>query len=373
MVVTALDAHCLRGMPVDIANFKNVAEAAGLRPARRRGEDPVFAGRGGIEDFKCLELLVRLAQLGSFTKAAEQCGISTATASKIVTRLEDELGAQLFTRSTRAVAVTEAGQLFVEKAAAALDQIDQGIDLLRQKRECPSGTVRVMISSPIGKDYILHLLAEFMNRFPAISLEICFHDGGADLIQENYSIAISDRAAVSGSFVSVPLSNSPVILMASPDYLQRRGVPKIPEDLASHDCINARLFAGHLIHPARGQLLTWSISPRGGGKERAFLFTPSSRVVIVEQLDGVSSAARAGLGIAIGYSQLALEHLRSGVLKVVLPEYQIGSIEGHICGYHIRYSNRKYLPKADRVFIDFLLEHFRTPDPKGFDPHRYAA
>lgn len=360
---------------MDIGKFKNRGGESGLGIARERSGEILSAGRGSIEEIKCLELLVRVAQLGSFTKAAEQIGMSTAMASKIVTRLENELGVQLFNRSTRAIAVTESGRLFVEKATAALDQIDEGIDLLRQKRELASGTVRVMISSPIGKDYILNILPQFMNRFPAISLEICFHDAGSDLIQENYNIAITDRAAVNASFVSVPLNNSPVILMASPEYLGRRGVPKIPEDLTHHDCINARLFAGHLTppHSSRGQLLTWSISLRGSNKKNPFVFTPSSRMVIVEQFDGVVSAARAGLGVAIGYSQLVLEHLRNGALKVVLPDYEVGTVEPHTCGYHIRYSHRKYMPKADRVFIDFLLEHFRNANPQSFKPHEYAA
>jgi DNA-binding transcriptional LysR family regulator len=347
-------------MTVKSRTTKFVAPGDALSPAPKHSSDFSPPSRGSIEEIKCLELVVRVAQFGSFTKAAEHVGMSTALASKLITRLESELGAQLFNRSTRAIAVTESGRLFVEKAMAALDQIEEGIDLVREKREVPSGTVTVMISSPIGKEYILAILPEFMARYPEINLEICFRDGGADMIQDGYNIAINDRA---------------IVLLASPDYLSRCGIPKDPEDLLHHDCINTRLFAGHLTtpHSAGGQLFTWALSLRGGNKKHRFVFTPRPRLVIVEQYDGALNAARAGLGIVPGYSQLVLQHLHSGSLKIVLPDYEVGTPDPHVCGYDIRYSHRKYLPKADRVFIDFLLEHFRGSELKNFDPRKYSA
>lgn len=314
-----------------------------------------------MNDLKSFELLVSVAQTGSFTATARQKGLTTAAVSKIVSRLEREVGVRFFSRTTRQVSLTSQGRIFVEKAALALEQFDHAMGLLHEGKNEPSGSVRVTTNAAFGKDLIVPLLPGFLDRFPKVDLEIRFHDGMLDLVKEGYDLGIQNQPQGEGTYVSRLLCQLPLALVASPAYLKRFGTPVIPQDLVHHQCVNVRLSSG--------QAARWKFVPLtapGSAANQAapgeHLHIPNGRVLVSEQYDAVVNAALAGLGLTVVFAQSVMRYLQTGELQVVLPDFEVeaGSLENnHV---YIRYPHREYLPLATRAFIDFLLTHFKQQD-----------
>ena len=174
-----------------------------------------------MQDMRRLELLVRLAQCGSYTEVARQMQISTGNASKMISRLEKELGVRLFNRNTRLISPTHQGHLFAERARNAIDEISRAVDQLNQEKGQPVGTVRALMSPPIGRSCIIPLLARFQEQYPKIVLEIGFHDGTPDLVEHGFDIAVTDWVAVSDD-----------VCLATVVYAADRdsGQPRLPQE-----------------------------------------------------------------------------------------------------------------------------------------------
>ena len=161
--------------------------------------------------------------------------------------------------------------------------------------------------------------------------------------------------------------------VASPGYLKRRGIPSTIEQLAQHDCINIRL--------ASGDLTRWSfvLEPPASAPRREepqapfFSFTPSGRLLVLSQYDAAISAAIDDLGVTLAYAHGIRRHLAAGELKVLLPDYRIepGKVQSN--RYRIHYASRKYMPMAQRVLVDFLIESFDRKTYSHFDRHAYTA
>jgi DNA-binding transcriptional LysR family regulator len=326
-----------------------------------------------MNDLKGFELLVSVARTGSFTETAKLKGLTAAAVSKIVSRLEREIGVRFFSRTTRQVTLTKQGRIFVEKTTAGLEQFDEAICILRQEMNEPIGQVRITTNAAFGKELILPLLPHFFERHPKVDLEICFNDGVLDLVKEGFDIGIQTQPKGEGSYISRLLCKPPLALIASPAYLKRYGKPSTPEDLEHHQCINVRLRSG--------QLAQWEFVSRQTKKRRnaqagssdTYLLTPRGRLLVSDQYDAIVNSALTGLGITVVYAHSVLRYLRHGELKVLLPDFEVGgeSIENN--GIYIRYPHRTFLPSATRAFADFLTEHFKMEENSEFDWHRYAA
>jgi DNA-binding transcriptional LysR family regulator len=262
--------------------------------------------------------------------------------------------------------------LFAERARIAIDEISRAVDQLNQEKSQAVGTVRALMSSPVGRGCIIPLLPRFQERYPKVGLEIELHDGPPDLMEHGFDIAVTDWVAVSDAYVSRPLCTLPIVTVASPGYLRSRGTPESVEELAGRECINVRLPSGELPcwrfvpDPGRGK------SPRQRPRN-AFSFTSKGQLLMLTQYDAVIATAIADLGITLAYAHAIQRHLENGDLKVLLPDYRIepGSVASN--RYHIRYANRRDVPMAQRVFVDFLLEQFRRKEYLQFERHRYAA
>ena len=326
-----------------------------------------------MEDLKSLTSLVRVAQTGSFTAAARQLGMTTPAISKIIARLEKELDTRLFNRTTRQLSLTSQGRLFLERATAALAELDQAVDMLREARHEAAGLVRIATNVAIGKEYILPLLADFMGRYPKVTLEIKFDDGAPDLVREGYDIGIQHWEAGEESYISRPLCAFPLILVASPAYLASRGIPVKPEDLAQHEAVSVRQNSG--------QVATWQFRPDPGNRKKAlrlrrselYVHNPRARLIVAEQYDAVINGALLGMGVTVVFAHTVLRYLHSGELKVLLPDYDVtgSGIENN--KVFLRYPHREHLPYSVRVLVDFLVAHFRSEENLRFDKHGFAA
>ena len=322
-----------------------------------------------MDDMRNLAAFVRVAHTGTFTGAAADLGLTTAAVSKIISRLESRLSTRLFTRSTRQLALTADGRLFLEKVEEALAKLQEAEELLLEKRKEPSGALRLWTSVAIGKEYVLPMLAEFLEQWPKVSMDIRCDDNVPNLIASRYDVAIHHSSLGTGTSVIKKLAELPVVLVASPAYLKVHGIPRRPEDLAEHECI--------ATHSSAVSAAKWEFKRRHGrsGRAATAVVQPRGRVTIADQYDTVLDAALCGLGITLVFAHSAIRYLESGQLKSLLPDWRPYSSETAIETNRVQlwYPNRNYVPYNVRVLIDFLTARFRRQEQFDFDPHEWAA
>ncbi|KAF1052437.1 MAG: HTH-type transcriptional regulator DmlR [Stenotrophomonas maltophilia] len=295
-----------------------------------------------MESLSGLECFIRSAQLGSFAAAARQLGLTPAAVSKNVARLEAGLGVRLFQRSTRSLHLTEAGAGFLQDVAPSLGTLRGAIANLASAHGQPGGVLKVSMGAVFGRDYVLPLLGEFLERYPAIRPDWHFDNRPVDLIAEGYDAAIGGGFDLTPGVVARKLVNAHLVLLAAPAYLARHGTPACPADLAQHDGIRIR-------SPQTGRVRAWPLTQRDGGqapitlRERIYLSDPEAACV----------AACAGLGITLVSTMHAQPYLDDGRLQRVLPSWYVDA--GDTSVY---YAAHRLLPAKTRVFVDFLLERF---------------
>lgn len=303
--------------------------------------------------------------MGSFTAAARQLGVSTTAVSKSIARLEGRLDTRLFNRTTRQLHLTAEGQLFFEHVDAGLARVRQATDLLRDAREGPAGTLRISTVTHFGRYFLMPLLPDFLAAFPKISLEISINDAMPDLVEGGFDMGIVHGKPRETRYVSRRLYRLPLVLVASPEYLARKGEPHTPQELPNHDCVVAVGPSGQAV---------WSFQQtRPSGTDRHYLHHPIGRVVVSKLLDTVVDAALMGLGVTVAFVESVLPHLQSGRLQVLLPDYLIEDQGDANVEIHVQYPNREYVSLKVRALADFLAERFRTYEKLDYRPATLRA
>jgi DNA-binding transcriptional LysR family regulator len=261
-----------------------------------------------------LQVFVRAAESGSFSRAARELSLSQPSVSRIVGELEARLGVTLLLRTTRRITLTDAGALFLERAREILSQVEdaedaaRGLDSLR-------GTIRLALPIMYGTREIIPRLPKFLGAHPLLRVEMQVVDARQDLVAEGADIAIRLGDLDDSIFGARKLATLTTMLVAAPAYLAARGTPKTPADLASHDCI-----AG----PGNFGRDSWSFSRNGteiSVDVRGRIATNSG--------PGLLASAVAGLGIAMASTVLAGPEVKAGALVQVLRGYKPPSIDVH--------------------------------------------
>ena len=261
-----------------------------------------------------LQVFVRAAESGSFSRAARELSLSQPSVSRIIGELEARLGVKLLLRTTRRITVTDAGALFLDRAREILSQIEdaedaaRGLDSLR-------GTIRMAIPIIYGTREIIPLLPKFLGMHPLLRVEMSVVDARQDLIAEGADLAIRLGELGDSAFGARRLATLPTMLAASPVYLAARGTPKTPADLASHDCI---------FGPGNFGRDSWSFNRNGTEMSvdvRGRISTDSG--------PGLFASVMAGLGIAMVSSVMAGPEVKAGRLVQVLRGYKLPSVDVH--------------------------------------------
>ncbi|MEM5326891.1 LysR family transcriptional regulator [Paraburkholderia sp. JHI2823] len=283
-----------------------------------------------------------VARHGSFTRAASAAGLSTSALSQTVRALESQLGVRLFNRTTRRVALTEAGVQFLANIQPALAQIEAAFDALDASRDEPAGTLRINLPRVASELLVMPHLAEFMARYPQIKLELALDDGFADLVGEGFDAGIRLGESVAPGMVGVPIGGPiRIVVVASPDYFQRHAPPVTPDDLAAHDCLCYRF--------ATGGVYRWEFA-RPGDPRRVFDVLTEGRFV-TNDLRTMVSAAEQGAGLL---------HVIEDYVRAPLDEGRLVRVLEPWCpsfpGFYLYMAGRAQLPPKLRVFIDFLRE-----------------
>lgn len=294
---------------------------------------------------------VEAADSGSFTAAARIQGISAAAVSKNIASLEQVLGIRLMNRTTRKLSLTEEGRVFLKQARIAIEALDTAADMVVARKMETSGHVRISTSAAFGREQLLPALPGLRSRYPALSVEVDFDDRVTDLVRDGYDLAIRGGRIVDSSLVSRPVCHLNMILVAAPEYLALHGVPHSPADLDKHHLI-ARRFLG-------GRVAPWGFRATDGSLTTV---EPDSAVVTISAPEAQAQAACLGLGIAQVGVHHALQHLKSGALKIVLfGQHDPGNYE-----MVIQYPHRALIAPRVRVTVEYLLSRFKQDETLQF-------
>ena len=282
-----------------------------------------------------LDAFVRAADARSFTAAGRQLGVSASAIGKAVARLEERLGVRLLHRSTRSVTLTPEGALFLERCRRIFSEIETAEAELAQTRGAPRGRLRV--SLPLAGMLMMPTLGAFMRTYPEIELDLDFTDRLVDVIDEGFDAVIRAGEVSDSRLMSRFLGVFRLQLVAAPDYLGRRGVPLVPEDLAGHACLQHRFATSGKFEP-------WPL--RGGAKEIAL-----PAMAVANTIEPLIALAEQGLGIACLPDFAIRRQVAEGRLTVVLADH----IE-HEGVFRLLWPSSRYPSPKLRVFVDFLAK-----------------
>ncbi|MEL4892177.1 LysR substrate-binding domain-containing protein [Xanthomonas protegens] len=282
---------------------------------------------------------VRAAEQRSFVGAGRVLGLSASAVGKSVAALERELGVRLLQRTTRRIALTAEGALFLEHCQRVLADLREAEDALAQTRQAPRGRLRVGLPT-IGYRFLVPLLPEFRQRYPDVELDLEFDDRVVDLLEHGLDAVIRSGVQADSRLLARRLGPFRFHLCAAPDYLRRRGVPQTPAQLAAHDGVLFRV-------PGTGKPQDWPLAEP----------TPLPPAVLTcNNMEAVRAAAIAGLGIACMPAFLARDALADGRLQPLLGAHMADG-----GAFFVVWPSRRQLSPKLRVFVDFLAERlFRT-------------
>jgi DNA-binding transcriptional LysR family regulator len=293
-----------------------------------------------------IAIFVAVVREGSFTRAADKLALSTSQVSKCVVRLERSLGARLLQRTTRRLHLTEAGSALYENSATALATIEDAKLAVSKLQGAPRGKLKVSSSIAFGAMQLPAVIGDLTVQYRDLEIELVLEDRHVDLVSEGIDVAIriTGEAPDSG-LVYRRLAPNRQVVCASPAYIARRGLPRIPTDLASHDCI---------AHSARTTPRIWHLIGPDGGHVSVVI---NGRPTINSAL-AVRQAALEGLGIVELNSYLVGADITSGRLVRLLPQYQAKEL--HI---YAVYAERRFLAPKIRVFVDAMLARIAPAPP----------
>ncbi len=296
-----------------------------------------------MQDMNLMAMYAHVVESGSFSAAARRLGISRSAVSKAVARLEKALGARLLNRSTRHLSVTEVGAVFAEHCSRILDEAVQAEQVVSSLHAQPRGVLKVAASVAFGTLHVAPALADFLGRYPELNIDMTIGDRAVDLAEEGYALVVRVARELPQNLVARRLAPVRRKLCATLEYFERHGVPRIPQDLARHNCLD---------YTHSGEQGLWRFT----GPEGDIAVPVSGRLRINDD-EALSQAVLGGLGLALLPTFIIGRDIQAGRLRAALSEYI--PVEQHVYAFYLP---TRHLPAKVRAFIDFLLERF-GPDP----------
>jgi DNA-binding transcriptional LysR family regulator len=309
-----------------------------------------------MDQLAALRALRRVVELGSFTAAADAMGISHTIVSRQIRQLEEHLGVQLLNRTTRRFALTDAGRDYYEASRQILDALDDADRNVGRHQVRPAGTLRINAPMAFGTLELSQWLPGFMAEYPELQVDLVCNDRMVDLIEEGFDIGLRlARSLPDSTLVARRLASSPVVVVASPDYLRQHGAPPTPDDLTQHNC---------LIYTQAARPAEWTfIGPDGAERTVSVRGTLQANTSVA-----LRGAAVAGLGIINAASFIVQEELNRGDLVPVLPEWQPPPRE-----LFALYPQNRHLSPKVRAFVDFAAAHYFAITSASSSPPDTAA
>ncbi|HEX4511643.1 MAG TPA: LysR family transcriptional regulator [Burkholderiaceae bacterium] len=305
-----------------------------------------------MDQLRAMRVFARVVDAGNFSKAASSMDMAPAVATRLIAELEEYLGARLLNRTTRRLALTEVGETYLDRVRNILSEVEDAEAVAGLAAAEPRGRLSVVV--PPG--FSVHQLAKHLPRFralyPRVYLELTVQ-GQLEVPDENHDVTIIAHRGkpIDGNFIARRIASAEVVLVATPEYLDRRGRPQHPDELAEHDMLMS------LAASARREL---RFDPALGASPPIILEYRGNPPVSTVHIDTIYAACLGGLGIAGLPSFVAEDALMELALERVLPQWHLQTVT-----IYATMPTRKHVPMRTRAFVDFLVETFATerPDP----------
>lgn len=286
-----------------------------------------------------MAVFVAVINAGSFTAAAQSLRHSTSYVSKQITRLEKRLGSRLLNRTTRTISLTDAGRAYFERCSQILIDAENAERSINQLQETPSGLLRINAPVSFGSRHLLDVFSQFMQRYPGVKLEVEFNDRIIDVVDEGYDVVIRVGEIKDSNLVARKITSSKSVMLASPDYIRRKGCPQRAEDLTQHDCIAYSL----LPTPTQWHFYKDGVRTSITVDPRAMCNNAALEVALLVQ----------GIGITRMPLFTCEQEVAKGELQIILEDYEQPRLDVYAV-----YPHRQYLTAKVRVFVDFVANGF---------------
>jgi DNA-binding transcriptional LysR family regulator len=293
-------------------------------------------------DLNEMLIFTRVVQLQSFTAGARRLGMPKSSVSRKISDLEERLGARLLQRTTRKLTLTDAGRIYYERCARIIGEIEEADQAVGRTQEVPCGPLRV--TAPLAFSMLGPIVAEFLEQYPKVEVELVCTDRRVALVDEGFDVAIRAGQLDDSSLVVRSLGAIERVLVASPDYLKKKGAPRLPADLESHTAITFGAVAAPGL---------WALQ----AGERKVEVRVSSRL-LVNDFEILLAAARAGIGIAWVPKFTCADDLRTGRLHQVLKDWCSTAVPVSVV-----YPTTRHLAPKVLAFVELLRKRFSLSEP----------
>lgn len=283
-----------------------------------------------------MRMFVRVVELGSFAAVAQQMNVARSVVTRQVASLETHLNTKLLARSTRRLSLTKAGANYLEKCREILQLLDSAESGLADERQAPRGHIRITLPFSFGIHQLIPMFVDFMTANPEIQIELDFSDRRTNLIQGGFDLAIRIAEQLEPGDVARKVGHSQSVVVAAPDYLQRYGRPKHPQDLGQHECFS------YLLNSRS----SWAFKIDGVAQ-----LIPISGRLNSNSGDALLAASINGLGISKAPTFVAERAVRTNQLEILLQEFPTTEL-----GIYAIFPSNRYVPHRVRSLVDYLAQ-----------------
>lgn len=293
--------------------------------------------RPGLND---LEAVIAVARRASFRTAALDLGMSTTALSSAVGKLEAKLGVRLFNRTTRSVALTEAGRLFIERVSPALQDINDAMEAVKAQQVTPAGTLRINAFTTAAREILSPMVLTFLRRHPQVHVDLVTEGRLVDIVAEGFDLGVRVADLVPSDMIAVSLGRPQRhAVVGSPQYFSRHARPRVPDDLLQHRCIRVRL--------PNGMLYRWRFEK--GGKEAQI---DVNGPITLDEASLARIAVLEGVGLGFFMEQDVRADIQAGHLVRVLEDWTPA-----FAGLCLYYPGRRHASAAMKAFVELAREH----------------
>lgn len=297
-----------------------------------------------MNELECIKAFVKVAEVGSFTEAAQQLNLAKSAVTKRINQLEEHLELQLFQRSTRKLSITEGGTVFYQRCLNIISDLDQAKSDVSTMEWSLSGTFRVSCISSFTQAYLADDLCEFHQQNPELQIDLCQHDRYCDPVQEGFDLSIQQDAPHSETLEQTEIFTIKRLVVCSPDYINKYGAPYHPEEIRNH-----RLAHNRHIQPE------YFLNFKGKEDEYSIPFDP---VMLTNTIWLLRSAVMKGECLAMMPIFFIEEEISSGAIIPILTDYRVQNT--NLCAY---YRKSSFVPMKARIFLNELKRKYGESSP----------
>ncbi len=307
-----------------------------------------------MDNVKAVRLFIQAAQIGSLSAAGREYGLSPASVSRQISNLEDDLGVRLLNRTSRRLSLTEAGQIYFQRAERWLQDLDEMRDEVSELAVRPRGRLRVQSRISLGTQHVAPLIPDLLAQYPELDIDLWLTDTDLDLAEHGIDVAIRTGNQSDSSLIARRISSSPRVVCASPAYWQGNARPSTPDELVDHNCLIYRFGEAPALWKFRDAEEA-STEMRVAGNFQS------------NNAEALRVATLSGLGVALLPAWSIKDDLLNGGLERVLENY-VATATDLDFGIYAVYLSKRYLSAKSRLFIDYLVTAFGSRDWSSIEP-----